>query len=101
VEHDSHVISAEDASALIAAGAKVIAPSLPGAFRRHRTPHTGVKLKPRKLPSGTVIFVARWREDGVEREASLSTRCADTDEARTEWCIKKARELADKRHATA
>jgi integrase len=71
--------------------------------QRRSTEHRGVKLKSRRLPSGSVIWLARWTDPatGKEREVSLRRFNLTTREARRDWAIKKARELAKQRQALA
>lgn len=68
--------------------------------RRIRSPHPGVVLKRRELPSGNVSWRARFTEPETGREvyetldASLTTR-----EARAQWATRKAEDLARRRVA--
>ncbi|MBZ0135766.1 MAG: tyrosine-type recombinase/integrase [Planctomycetes bacterium] len=77
--------------------------------RRTRTPHPGVKLKTRRLPSGTTLHVAVWREPEAgkpvkqwkERQESLDKPGLQTnagvpvtnEETRVQWAIDKSLEL--------
>lgn len=64
--------------------------------RRAHTAHRGVKLKTRVLPSGHKMHVAIWTdpESGREKQASLDKLDKTTSEARRDWAIDKAKEIA-------
>lgn len=65
--------------------------------RRTRTPHVGVKLKSRRLPSGAVMHVAVWTDPETGKEKQQSLNGADleltTQEARVDWAIAKSLEI--------
>ncbi len=76
--------------------------SLGGAVRRRRrirSPHPGVVIKRRVLPSGAVTWRARYTEPDTGREAyaTLDGVALPTHEARTLWAKRKAQALAARR----
>src|SRR5262245_42088671 len=64
--------------------------------RRIRSPHPGVRLKRRVLRSGTVVWIARYRDPDTDREIDLTLDpvVLSTKDARVEWAKAKSRELA-------
>ena len=67
--------------------------------RRIRSPHPGVVILERRLPSGRVAHQARFRDaDGVLRKPMLDPALS-TAEARRGWAVHKSRELAGTRLA--
>ena len=70
-----------------------------GRRRRKRSPHPGVKLKKRTLPSGRVRWIARYvdPESGKERDQTLDLQALPTRETRTLWAKAKSKELATRR----
>ncbi|MBI4612726.1 MAG: hypothetical protein HY720_03870 [Planctomycetes bacterium] len=64
--------------------------------RRTRSPHPGVKMLRRSLPSGAVTWEARWRDPDTRRvvKASLSRLGLGSDEVRRDWAIRKSKALA-------
>lgn len=67
--------------------------------RRIRSPHPGVVLKRRTLPSGAVSWRARYEDPDTGREtyATLDAAALPTHEARRLWAIQKAKTLAKRR----
>jgi integrase len=67
--------------------------------RRIRSPHPGVVVLRRKLPSGAEIHLARWvdPDTGKRRKQHLDVLECSTAEARRRWAIKKAKALAKRR----
>lgn len=67
--------------------------------RRIRSPHPGVKIKRRKLPSGGTSWRAHYLDPDTGREAAitLDALALPTAEARTAWAKALAQELAHKR----
>lgn len=64
--------------------------------RRTRSPHPGVKLKKRALPSGGVSYRAHYLDPDLGREVAftLPMPAARTAEARRQWAIAKSEQLA-------
>lgn len=64
--------------------------------QRVRSPHPGVVLKRRTLPSGATAWRARYTDPDTGRVvyATLDLTALGTAEARKQWAIAKARELA-------
>ena len=69
------------------------------ARRRTRSPHPGVVVCSRKLPSGRVQWRARFVDPDSERsrEVVLDPLVLGSSEARRAWAMKKARSLAARR----
>lgn len=67
--------------------------------RRTRSPHPGVVLKRRKLPSGATSWRARYTDPDTGRETytTLDPLALPNAEARTQWAKQLANELARKR----
>jgi integrase len=64
--------------------------------RRIRSPHPGVVLKQRTLPSGATAWRARFTDpdSGRETYVTLDALALPTHDARRLWAIRKAKELA-------
>lgn len=64
--------------------------------RRIRSPHPGVVLKQRTLPSGATAWRARFTDpdNGREMYLTLDALALPTHEARRLWAIRKAKEIA-------
>lgn len=69
------------------------------AKRYKRSPHPGVVLHARRLPSGARSWRARFRDPdtGKDRYVALGPLGLTTAEARREWAIAKSRQLAARR----
>jgi integrase len=67
--------------------------------RRIRSPHPGVKLNARTLPSGRVQWRARYvdPDTGKQTDCTLDPGALPTAEARTLWAKQKAQALAKRR----
>ena len=68
--------------------------------RRIRSPHPGVVIKQRKLPSGAKSFRARFTDPDTGRETYITLDGElglSTSEARTVWAKRKAESLAKRR----
>lgn len=67
--------------------------------RRIRSPHPGVVLKQRTLPSGYKIWRARYVDPDTRRTKykTLDRTALSNAEARRVWAIQKSRELAKRR----
>ncbi|HEX7479620.1 MAG TPA: hypothetical protein VF331_17580, partial [Polyangiales bacterium] len=67
--------------------------------RRIRSPHPGVVLLERTLPSGRVAWQARYRDPdtGKLRKPMLDSGALPTHEARRLWAIAKSKDLAKRR----
>lgn len=64
--------------------------------RRTRSPHPGIKIKSRKLPSGATRWIARFRDPDTNREVdvTLDALALTTADARRLWAIRKAKDIA-------
>src|SRR4051812_4907405 len=72
---------------------------MPAKKRRIRSPHPGVVIKQRTVPSGAVAYRARFDDPDTDREVyvTLDAVALPTREARRLWAIRKSRELAKRR----
>lgn len=70
-----------------------------GKKRRIRSPHPGVVLKQRNLPSGASAWRARFDDPDTGREVyvTLDPIALSTAEARRLWAIRKSKALAKRR----
>lgn len=69
---------------------------MPRKKRRIRSPHPGVVLKERRLPSGATAWRARFKDPDSGREVylTLDPTALPTHEARRVWAVRKSKELA-------
>lgn len=74
-------------------------PSMAAKKRRTRSPHPGVVLLDRTLPSGRKAVQARFRDpdSGKLHKPLLDLTALSTQEARRLWAIQKSKELAKRR----
>jgi integrase len=72
---------------------------MPKRARRIRSPHPGVVLKQRSLPSGKTAWRARFTDPDTDRETylTLDPVALPTAEARRLWAIRKSKTLASRR----
>lgn len=72
---------------------------MPRKTRRIRSPHPGVVIKERALPSGATAYRARFDDPDTGRETyvTLDAVALPTREARRLWAIRKSKALAQRR----